>query len=139
MTDLVIICKDGQVNAHQMILGMHSKLLKQLFLSQHSFEFAIIDWKQGLAQLTGRRSPEHLMTIFLPDFAKNDLKRFLSLVYKGEVIIENEVQSSTLKELFKMLQVDSVKLSDLNLTEKPSEPDAICKYFETYFPTRTQY
>lgn len=117
-----------------MILGMHSKLLKQLFLSQHSFEFAIIDWKQGLAQLTGRRSPEHLMTIFLPDFAKNDLKRFLSLVYKGEVIIENEVQSSTLKELFKMLQVDSVKLSDLNLTEKPSEPDAICKFIKLYLP-----
>ena len=71
----------------------------------------------GLAQLNGRRSPDHLVTIFLPDFYREDFKRFLSLFYRGEVIIENEVQSSILKELFKTLQIESVKLSDLALTE----------------------
>ena len=67
--------------------------------------------------MTGRRSPDHLVTIFLPDFYREDFKRFLSLFYRGEVIIENEVQSSILKELFKTLQIESVKLSDLALTE----------------------
>ena len=57
------------------------------------------------------------MTIFLPDFYREDCKRFLSLFYRGEVIIENEVQSSILKELFKTLQIESVKLSDLALSE----------------------
>ena len=71
----------------------------------------------GLAQLTSRRSPDHLVTIFLPDFYREDCKRFLSLFYRGEVIIENEVQSSILKELFKTLQIESVKLSDLALSE----------------------
>ena len=67
--------------------------------------------------MTSRRSPDHLVTIFLPDFYREDCKRFLSLFYRGEVIIENEVQSSILKELFKTLQIESVKLSDLALSE----------------------
>jgi hypothetical protein len=115
--DLSIVCKDGHVLAHQMILGAHSKLLKQFFLSQHALEFAVVDWEAGLAQLNGRRSPDHLVTIFLPDFYREDFKRFHILFYRGEVIIENEVQSSILKELFKTLQIESVKLSDLALTE----------------------
>ena len=46
--DLSIVCKDGLVLAHQMILGAHSKLLKQLFLSQHALEFAVVDWEAGM-------------------------------------------------------------------------------------------
>ena len=83
ITDLSIICKDGEVIAHQIILGMHSKYLKQLFLSQHFLEFAIIDWHEGLAQLTGRRSPDQNVTIYLPDFSRDDLKCLLSLFYYG--------------------------------------------------------
>ena len=45
--DLSIVCKDGHVLAHQMILGAHSKLLKQFFLSQHALEFAVVDWEAG--------------------------------------------------------------------------------------------
>ena len=121
ITDLTIFCKDGLVNSHQMILGMHSKFLKQLFLSQHQMEFSMVDWEHGVAQLTGRRSSVH-MDVYLPDFSRDDFKRFLYLFYKGEVIIENEVQSSILKDLFKTLQIDSVKLSSLNLTEKACDP-----------------
>ena len=69
-TDLTFHCKDGSVRAHQMILGNHSKFLKRMFLEQHSFEFSLIDFENGVAQMTGRRASDQPMDIMLPDFTK---------------------------------------------------------------------
>ena len=60
-------------------------------LSQHSFEFSLIDYDKGLAQLTGLRASDQPMEIFLPDFTKDDLKRLFSCFYSGEILIDDEV------------------------------------------------
>ena len=52
-----------------MILGNHSKkFLKKMFLEQHSFEFSLIDFEKGVAQMTGRRGSDQPIDIILPDF-----------------------------------------------------------------------
>jgi len=116
-TDLTFHCKDGSVRAHQMILGNHSKFLKRMFLEQHSFEFSLIDFENGVAQMTGRRASDQPMDIMLPDFTKDDLKRLLNCFYSGEILIEDEVQSLALRNLWKTLCIDSIKLSDLEFIE----------------------
>ena len=100
-----------------MILAAHSTFLKRLFLSQHSFEFSLIDYDKGLAQLTGLRASDQPMEIFLPDFTKDDLKRLFSCFYSGEILIDDEVQSLALRNLWKILCIDSIKLSDLEFIE----------------------
>ena len=123
LTDLTIHCRDGSINAHQMILAPHSKFLKRLFLEYHSFEFAIIDWEKSIAQLTGRRTSHQVIEIYLPDFTKEDVKRLLSLCYTGQILIDNEVQSLALKNLWKSLGIDSIKLSDLDFSEVDGKPN----------------
>ena len=96
-----------------------------MFLEQHSFEFAMIDFKKSMAQLTGRRVSSQVIEIHLPDFNKEDIKRVLSCFYTGQMLIENEVQSLALKNLWKTLGIDSIQLSDLDfldLDEIPSVP-----------------
>jgi hypothetical protein len=100
-----------------MILAGHSTFLRSILLSQHSYEFGLIDWKQAIAQLTGRRASDGMITIFLPDFSKRDIMRLLSCFYTGSVIVDNEVQSSALRDLWKTLRIDSIKLSDLEIDE----------------------
>ena len=87
-----------------MILASHSKFLKQMFLEQHNFEFAMVDWKKSIAQLTGRRISSQVIEIHVPDFTREDIKRVLSCFYTGQMLIENEVQSLALKNLWKTIK-----------------------------------
>ena len=85
----------------------------------------MIDFKKSMAQLTGRRVSSQVIEIHLPDFNKEDIKRVLSCFYTGQMLIENEVQSLALKNLWKTLGIDSIQLSDLDfldLDEIPSVP-----------------
>ena len=109
-TDITFHCKDGSVQAHQMILGSHSALLKKMFLEKHSFEFSLIDFEKGVAQMTGRRASDQAMDIILPDFIKADLKRLLSCFYSGEILIDDEVQSLALRNLWKTLCIGKLSL-----------------------------
>ena len=77
-----------------MVLASQSQLLRGLFLSQHNFEFSIIDWEKSIAQLTGRRASDQMLEIILPDFEKQDMKRLLDCFYKGEMLIDDEVNQS---------------------------------------------
>ena len=94
-TDVTFHCKDGLIKAHQMILCNHSQFLKRMFLEQHSFEFSMIDFEKGIAQMTGRRASDQPLDIILPDFTKDDLKRLFSCFYTGEILIDDEVQRSS--------------------------------------------
>ena len=116
-TDVTFHCKDGLIKAHQMILCNHSQFLKRMFLQQHSFEFSMIDFEKGIAQMTGRRASDQPLDIILPDFTKDDLKRLFSCFYTGEILIDDEVQSLALKNLWIALRIDSMKLSDLEFIE----------------------
>ena len=82
-TDVTFYCNDGLIRAHQMIMGNHSKLLKKMFLEQHSMEFSLIDFEKGVAQMTGRRASDQPIDIILPDFKRDDVKRLLSCFYTG--------------------------------------------------------
>ena len=107
----IYICKEICIKAHQMILCNHSQFLKRMFLEQHSFEFSMIDFEKGIAQMTGRRASDQPLDIILPDFTKDDLKRLFSCFYTGEILIDDEVQSLALKNLWIALRIDSIKLS----------------------------
>ena len=50
-------------------------------------------------------------------FTKDDLKRLFSCFYTGEILIDDEVQSLALKNLWIALRIDSMKLSDLEFIE----------------------
>ena len=116
LTDLTFHCLDGSIQAHQIVLASHSRFLKHLFLAQHSFEFSIIDWRRSIAQLTGRRASP-MIELQLPDFSKEEMTRVLTCLYSGQLCIESEEQSATLKTLWKSLRIESFKLSDLDFQE----------------------
>ena len=93
-----------------------------MFLEQHNFEFAMVDWKKSIAQLTGRRISSQVIEIHVPDFTREDIKRVLSCFYTGQMLIENEVQSLALKNLWRTLGIDSIQLSDLDFSEIDEMP-----------------
>lgn len=122
LTDLVFHCKDGSVAAHQLLLAPHSSFLKRLFLAQHSFEFSLIDWDKGLAQLTGRRASDQPIEIILPDYSRTELKRTLDIFYKGIMYIEEIEQSQAFRSLWKTLGIDSVAINQLEFLEYSRPP-----------------
>merc|ERR1712083_1207491 len=110
---------------------------------QHSFEFSMIDFEKGIAQMTGRRASDQPLDIILPDFTKDDLKRLFRCFYTGEILIDDEVQSLALKNLWIALRIDSIKLSDLEFIEIESVHRKIkfeqCEIQFKFISTTTYY
>ena len=83
-TDLKIICKDGAIRCHQVVLARHSLFIRSLLLRHHVLEFdPNIDWDAGSAYLSGRRKLDDEVIIIVNDFERDTISQLLSCFYKG--------------------------------------------------------
>ena len=100
-TDVTLACKDGQINAHQVVLSSNSKVLQSILKSHH-----------------------HPNTyIYLMGVNKRVLEFLLDFIYHGEV----EVGSKNLYKFLALAEELQVQgLSGLSKTEKlPSDHDNV--------------
>ena len=85
--DLVILCKDGRLPAHQWLFGRHSRLLRRLFLERGSLTSVelVVPRIPGLApRLREAREAAQLVTLALPDYSLRTVKALHDLLYTGE-------------------------------------------------------
>ena len=83
-TDLKIICKDGAIRCHQVVLARHSFFIRSLLLGHHVLEFdPNVNWDEGSAYLCGRRKLDDEVIIIVNDFDRDTISQLLSCFYKG--------------------------------------------------------
>ena len=80
MADVQIVCEDGAVFAHRLVLAAASpNFLKKLFLSIPETE------------------DEQTVKLFMPEVRLDDLDRILRLIYKGETHLDTHAATSCIK------------------------------------------
>ena len=85
--DLVVICKDGRLPAHQWVFGRHSRLLRRLFLERGTLTSVelVVPRIPGLEpKLRETREAAQLVTLFLPDYSLRTVKALHDLLYTGQ-------------------------------------------------------
>ena len=113
--DLELICDDGVVLSYQTIFANNSKYLNSLLSRFHCVEFSVGDWNYGEMFLLDRRKSSDVVSLSLPGTQKKILKLFIQLVTTGSVSLESSISAKSLKELWKTLKIDSVKLDSLEV------------------------
>ena len=80
MTDLLLVCSDGLVETHKIVISSFAPFVKNLLIESHSSE------------------------IILPDFKMLDLQEIMDICYGIKEETENE---GTMKVIFNVLGVNS--------------------------------
>jgi len=128
LTDTKIICQDGTIRAHQVMLGFGSSFLKRLFLGRHTLEFEVIDFKEASALLLDRHAARDDVTLMLPDFTCDTVNRILDFLYSGQCFVKSKQEVETFKGVFKSLKIDAFTVKNLQVTNtakiKPPLPPA---------------
>lgn len=117
--DLDIRCRDGSIQAHQVILGSHSSFLKSLFATRQSPElnFVSLSDQTMVADFWGSRKDESV-TILLPDFSKKDVELLMHLLYLGQCAVNSSNSNAVpeiLNQLWRVLSIDSFHYRDLKV------------------------
>lgn len=122
LTDTTIICQDGSVRAHQVLLAFGSTFLRKLFLSRHILEFEVMDFNEATAMLLGRHAGDDI-TLMLPDFECKTVNRILDFLYSGQCYVTSKTEVETFKGVFKSLKIDAFTVKNLQVTKSqiPSE------------------
>ena len=126
--DLRIVCKDDvSIMTHQVILAGVSPFMRELLKGV------------SLKNCDDSMRSSQSVTIFLPDFKSEPLKRILWLLYDGQFVASssNELEISLFKEMKfiwkNVLQIDVVKLEDRNelkFQNIPKVKDMVARTFE---------
>ncbi|XP_065344183.1 transcription factor Ken-like [Cloeon dipterum] len=86
-TDVMLVCKDGRLSAHRIVLASASPMLRDLLLNFHSFV-------------------DDMIMVHLPDVKKEEVSRLLQFLYTGEAhIMASDV--AKLEELGNFLGIKS--------------------------------
>jgi len=124
--DLELRCVDGNLFAHQAVVGAASKMVRGLLASQSLLEAGVWPVGGGAWPTVSDRRKEELVTVILPDVSCGIAEKLLNLLYKGNIPIANTAEAARVKEAWKVLQIDIVALQELDF-EKVDNPIKVKK------------
>jgi len=120
--DLEIRCEDGIIFSHQAVLGLASKMVRDLICRQSQLEVSLGGWPGGavVPVICDRRKEEHVV-IVVPDISRGVMSKLLNLLYSGNIPIQDTEEAAKVKEAWKVLEIDVVNLKKL-IFEKVDVP-----------------
>lgn len=112
--DLEIRCEDGIIFSHQAVLGLASKMVRDLICRQSLLEISVDGWPAGTrAPVICDRRKEDYVVLIIPDIAKSVMGKLLNLLYSGNIPIQDTEEAAKVKEAWKVLEIDVVNLKKL--------------------------
>lgn len=109
--DLQLICANGTVQAHRVVLAQHSDLLRNIITDQ-----SMLTYENGI----------QVAKVFLVDVERETASELINLFYRGEVTLKSLEQYHAFLTLFKALQIKHVDLLDVSAIAVDDVLEIVC-------------